>query len=271
MAANQSLLVQGLSAGYRDRRVLTDLSLPHLHPGQVHALLGPNAAGKSTLLLALAGVLPAHGSIRLGALELADLSLAEHARHVTYMPQTLPQGVALGVLESVAAAFRASATGSAQGDPCQSCEQRAVAILERVGILDLALEGLDHLSGGQRQLASLAQALVRQPRVLLLDEPISALDLHHQFHVMQLVRELARERGMIVLVVLHDLQIAARWADGVVMLAGGKLVASGTPATAITAHTLAQVYGVQARVETCSQGRLQIMVDGVRPSMGAAA
>ncbi|MFT3719675.1 ABC transporter ATP-binding protein [Pseudorhodoferax sp.] len=261
-----ALQVRGLSTGYRDRRVIQRLDLPLFRPGEVHSLLGPNAAGKSTLLRALAGLLPAAGSVRLDGQELVGLPLADHARRVTYMPQTLPQGVALSVLESVLGALQASATDQ-PGEPGraghEADQRRAVAILERVGILHLAMEGLDHLSGGQRQLVSLAQSLVRGPRVLLLDEPISALDLQHQLRVMRLVQELARERGMIALMVLHDLQIAARWSDGIVMLSKGAVVATGTPAEAITPDTLARVYGVRARVEHCSRGSLQIMVDEV--------
>ena len=262
-----TLQVRDLSTGYRDRQVIQNLSLPPIRPGEVHSLLGPNAAGKSTLLRALAGLQAATGSIQLGPQELVGLPLAEHARRVTYMPQTLPQGVALSVLESVLGALQASATdrpGEHQGRAGHEADQRrAVAVLERVGILHLAMEGLDHLSGGQRQLVSLAQSLVREPRVLLLDEPISALDLQHQLRVMRLVHELARERGMIAIMVLHDLQIAARWSDGIVMLAQGAVVATGTPAEAITPDTLARVYGVRARVEHCSRGSLQIMVDDV--------
>ena len=112
-------------------------------------------------------------------------------------------GVSLSVLDSVLGALQASATdrpGEHQGRAGHEADQRrAVAVLERVGILHLAMEGLDHLSGGQRQLVSLAQSLVREPRVLLLDEPISALDLQHQLRVMRLVQELARERGMIAI------------------------------------------------------------------------
>ncbi|MDA7419245.1 ABC transporter ATP-binding protein [Xenophilus arseniciresistens] len=266
---HDALQVSGLSTGYRDRQIIQSLSLPVFRPGEVHSLLGPNAAGKSTLLRALAGLQPATGSVKLGERELIGLSLAEHARRVTYMPQTLPQGVALSVLESVLGALQASATdhpGDVGGKAGHDADQRrAVAILERVGILHLALEGLDHLSGGQRQLVSLAQSLVREPRVLLLDEPISALDLQHQLRVMRLVQELARERGMIAIMVLHDLQIAARWSEGIVMLSQGAVVATGTPAQAITPDTLARVYGVQARVEHCSRGGLQIMVDDVLP------
>ncbi|MDQ8023290.1 MAG: ABC transporter ATP-binding protein [Moraxellaceae bacterium] len=257
-----SLQVSHLSTGYSDRKVIQDLDLPVFRAGEVHSLVGPNAAGKSTLMRALAGLQKATGSVRLGGQELIGLSLAEHARRVTYMPQTLPQGVALSVLESLVAALRASAIGE-RSESHDAAERRAVAVLERVGILHLALEGLDHLSGGQRQLVSLAQALAREPRVLLLDEPISALDLHHQLRVMRLVHDLARERGMIVLMVLHDLQIAARWSDGIVMLSRGAVSATGKPAEAITPEALARVYGVQARVEHCSRGGLQIMVDDV--------
>jgi iron complex transport system ATP-binding protein len=257
------LQVRGLSTGYRERQIIRRLNLPDLRPGEVHSLVGPNAAGKSTLMRALAGLQTAQGSVRLGEQELLGLPLAEHARRVTYMPQTLPQGVALSVLESVIGALQASSTGQLADDSHAGAQRRAVAILERVGILRLAMEGLDHLSGGQRQLVSLAQALVREPRVLLLDEPISALDLQHQLRVMRLVQELARERGMIAIMVLHDLQIAARWSDGIVMLSQGAVVATGAPAQAITPASLAEVYGVQARVEHCSRGGLQIMVDDV--------
>lgn len=263
MSEQSTLQVKGLHTGYRDRHVIRGLDMPELRPGEVHSLVGPNAAGKSTLMRALAGLQPARGSVRLGGQELLGLPLAEHARRITYMPQTLPQGVALSVLESVIGALRASATGHPGDGDHHAAQQRAAGILERVGILHLALEGLDHLSGGQRQLVSLAQALVREPRVLLLDEPISALDLQHQWRVMQLVRELARERGLIALMVLHDLQIAARWSDGIVMLADGAVVATGTPTEAITPDSLSRVYRVAARVEHCSRGGLQIMVDGV--------
>lgn len=254
--------IQALTTGYRRHRVIENLSLPELPAGGVHALLGPNAAGKSTLLRALAGLLPAHGSIRLAGSELNQLSLAERAKSVTYMPQTLPGGVALTVLETVLGALR---TSHAEAAPVNTehAVQLAVDTLSQMGIADLAMEGLGQLSGGQRQLVSLAQSLVRRPRLLLLDEPISALDLKFQLRVMQLVQRLAREQGTTVLIVLHDLQAAAQWSDRVVVLSQGKLAACGPPADAITPDLVAQVYHVCARVEHCSRGRLQVLVDGL--------
>ncbi len=254
------LEVGGVSAGYRGRPVIRDLSLPPIAAGETVALVGPNAAGKSTLLRALAGLLPATGSIRLDGRELIGLPLADQAKCVTYMPQTLPQGVALTVLETVVAALRASPVS---GGVTQDEAAQAYAVLERIGIADLAMEGIDRMSGGQRQLAALAQALVRAPRLLLLDEPTSALDLNHQLRVLNLVREIAGERGMIAVLVLHDLQAAARVADRVVVLSHGAVAAQGAPGAAITPEILAQVYQVRARIDRCELGALRIMVDDV--------
>lgn len=244
---DDALGVIGLSAGYGGRTIVHPLDLAPITPGQVVSLIGPNAAGKTTLLRALAGLHPAQGSVRLGDRDLLRLPLADHARFVTYMPQSLPQRVALTVLETVVSALRASPVdGAIESD--QAILARAMEVIERVGIGALAMTGLDHLSGGQRQLASLAQALARGPRILLLDEPISALDLHYQLRVMKLVRELAAERGMIALMVLHDLSIAARWSDRILVFAEGRLVADGPPAQAITPDILASVYRVAADI-----------------------
>lgn len=109
----------------------------------------------------------------------------------------------------------------------------------------------------------LAQSLIRHPDLLLLDEPLSALDLNYQFHVMDVVRRETRRRNMVTVVVVHDINIALRHSEHVLMLKDGKRVASGEPEKVITAESLAQVYNVRARVECCSQGRAQVVLDGV--------
>ena len=252
--------VTDLSAGYRDRAVIEHLSLPPIARGETVALLGPNAAGKSTLLRALAGLTPARGSIRLDGDELNGLPLADRAKAVTYMPQTLPQGIALTVLETVIGALEASPTGQGHGG---DAAERAMAVLGRVGIEALAMRGIDQLSGGQRQRAALAQALVRAPRLLLLDEPTSALDLNHQVRVLDLVRSLAREQDMIAVLVLHDLQAAARIADRVVVLSEGQVAAAGPPEEAITPAVLADVWRVRARIDHCERGSLRMVIDDI--------
>ncbi len=259
---SEALRVSGLSAGYPGRPVIANLSLPAIAPGEIVSLVGPNAAGKSTLLRALAGLAPAQGQVMLGGRDLLAMSLAQRAAWVTYMPQTLPQGIGLSVLETVIGALKATPIDGAYLSDDEAV-QRALDVLSRIGIERLALERLDRLSGGQRQLASLAQALVRAPRVLLLDEPTSALDLHYQLRVLRLTRHLARERGMIVVIVLHDLHAAAQTADQVVVLSEGAVAAVGAPEEAITPEVLAAVYHVRARVEKHAPGDLRVIVDDV--------
>ncbi|MFZ4165994.1 ABC transporter ATP-binding protein [Brevundimonas sp. NPDC058933] len=256
------LRVQDLSAGYGGRAIVEELTLPPLTAGEVVSVVGPNGAGKSTFLRALAGLIPAKGSIRLDEVELTGLALADRARRVTYMPQTLPQGVALTVLETVVAAIRATPLGGAAFTDAQAVE-RAFEVLQRIGAEALAGQRLDRLSGGQKQLAGLAQALAREPRLLLLDEPTSALDLYYQLRVLDLAREAAAERGMTVMIVLHDLQAAARVSDRIAVMANGRLAAFGAPAEAVTPDILAQVYRVSARVQRCERGVLQVLIDDV--------
>ncbi|SPU46640.1 ABC transporter ATP-binding protein [Brevundimonas diminuta] len=256
------LSISGLDAGYGGQPIISGFSLPPLTAGEVVSVVGPNGAGKSTLLRSLAGLIPAHGSIRLDEAELTRLSLADRAKRVTYMPQTLPQGVALTVLETVVASIRATPLRGAVYTDAQAAE-RAYEVLQRINAEALAGQRLDRLSGGQKQLAGLAQALAREPRLLLLDEPTSALDLHYQLRVLDLAREAAAERGMTVMIVLHDLQAAARVSDRIAVMAKGKLVAFGTPDEAITPDILAEVYRVSARVQRCDRGALQVMIDDV--------
>jgi iron complex transport system ATP-binding protein len=253
------LKIDGLTVGYTGRAVISNLTLEAFEPGTLTALVGPNAAGKSTLLRGLAGLQKATGSIKLGETDLLRLSLTDYSKHVGYMPQSLPQRVALTVYEAMLSALRTS------GGSMSSAEARRIAMetLERLGIGSLAMRGLDELSGGQRQLASLAQAIARKPAVLLLDEPTSALDLAHQHRVMSTVQELGRERGTITIVVLHDIALASRWCERVLILSPRGLAADAAPEIAITPETLAAVYGIEARVERCSRGFVQVLVDGI--------
>ena len=137
------------------------------------------------------------------------------------------------------------------------------ALQHFIDTLNLGMRSLGHVSGGQRQLVGLAQALIRRPRLMLLDEPLSALDLNFQFHVMDLLRQETQTHQMITVVVLHDLNVALRHTDRTLLLRSGNLLANGAPQDVITPESLAEVYGVRARVESCSQGRPLIMLDGL--------
>ncbi|MCF3639300.1 ABC transporter ATP-binding protein [Rhizobium sp. TRM95111] len=255
-----TLTIKSLSCGYPGREVLSDLSLPPSRAGTITAVIGPNAAGKTTFLRAIAGLLPAKGNVLFGDRNLLSLPLADRAHFVTYMPQAIPHGVALTAIEAVTTALRITGAGRRASDA--DVHRDAARALDRLEIGHLALSPLDQLSGGQRQLVSLAQAMVRRPAILLLDEPTSALDPRHQIDVMSAVHEITRQDGMIVMVVLHDLNLTLTWADAAVLLSDGELAAAGTPYQAITPETLERVYRVRARIETCSEGRMHLIYDG---------
>ncbi|WP_286130838.1 ABC transporter ATP-binding protein [Pseudogulbenkiania ferrooxidans] len=195
-----------------------------MRAGEVTALLGPNGSGKSTLLRALAGLQGGDGLVRL-----RDRPLSRQRGEVAYLPQTLPPCVHLTVFESLMVAGQATAAGLFR----RHDDQQVFALLQSLGIDHLALHFLDQLSGGQRQLVGIAQALIREPAVLLLDEPLSALDLNYQFHVMDLLRRETRRRGMVQ--GMDD--------DGL----GGKIIKAEVP--------LAEMFGYSTDLRSATQGR----------------
>ncbi|MCQ9617586.1 ABC transporter ATP-binding protein [Paenalcaligenes niemegkensis] len=256
------LEINNLSLSYGKLRIIHDLSLLPLQSGQVISLLGPNGSGKSTLLKALAGLLKLkHGEIILDGKNLNHTNFEQRAQHVVYLPQSLPASVHLRVFESVLVAAKASALapGLQAVDDTQILD-----LLKRLGIDHLAMHYLDQLSGGQKQLVGLAQALIRRPTLLLLDEPLSALDLNYQFHVMDLLRQETYQHGLTTLIVLHDLNVALRHSDYAILIKKGELLGEGPPNDVITADSLAEGYGVIARIEPCSKGSNQVMIDGLR-------
>ncbi|WP_421670837.1 ABC transporter ATP-binding protein [Rahnella sp. EDr1-12] len=258
-ADTQGLQIRDFNAGYPKRPVIRHLNVPMLPRGKITVLLGPNGSGKSTLLRSLAGLNRAEGQLMLDGHDLMPMPFARRAEQVVYLPQTLPAGVHLHVLESIIVAQRASGGKSKVTDGTD----KVMTLLRQLGIEHLALSYLDQLSGGQKQLVGLAQSLIRQPSLLLLDEPLSALDLNYQFHVMDLVRKETQKRNIVTVVVVHDINIALRHGDRVLMLKDGHLIADGEPEAVITADSLARVYGVRGRIERCSQGTPQILIDGL--------
>jgi iron complex transport system ATP-binding protein len=258
-AATQGLQIRAFNAGYPKRQVISDLNVPMLPRGKITVLLGPNGSGKSTLLRSLAGLNRAEGQLILDGHDLMPMPFARRAEQVVYLPQSLPAGVHLHVLESIIVAQRASGSNGKQAETTE----QVMTLLQQLGIEHLALSYLDQLSGGQKQLVGLAQSLIRQPSLLLLDEPLSALDLNYQFHVMDLVRKETQKRNIVTVVVVHDINIALRHGDRVLMLKDGNLIADGEPEEVITPDSLARVYGVRGRIERCSQGTPQILIDGL--------
>ena len=216
-----------------------------LRVGELVVLVGPNGAGKTTLLRALAGLLPADGAIALGGEPLTSLKARERARRVAYLPQGhvfyWPMAVSAIVMlgrEPHADPF----SGTSAEDRAAAAHALATTETERFADRDVTT-----LSGGERARVALARALATQAPVLLADEPTASLDPRHQLVVMELLRQQARG-GSAVLATMHDLTLAARFADRVIVMHQGRLVAEGTPAEALTAERLADVFGVEAQV-----------------------
>lgn len=259
---HDTLRIDDISVAYgRNAPVIESFSVKAIHPGRLVAVLGPNGSGKSSLLKALGGLLrPVRGRIQLGALDLTHLPSERRARELVYLPQSLPDAVHLRVFEALLVAARLPGLG---GSRSAGASKAILRLLDELGMSALAMRYLDQLSGGQKQMVGLAQALIRKPRVLLLDEPLSALDLNYQVQVMGRLIHETRSRQLITLIILHDLNAALQYCDDALLIQSGRLIAQGAPAEVITPQALRDVYRVRGRVETSlHDGRAHVMIDG---------
>lgn len=254
------LEIRDLTLAHGTHAVVGDLTLD-VRPGELTALVGPNGVGKTTLLRALFGEhRPRAGAVRLDGAALAATRLRDWQARIGYMPQENRGRMGLTALETVLAGSLDRLTLHVPEPELR----RAAAALDQFGLADVAHRSLDALSGGQRQLVFFAQALVRDPRLMLLDEPVSALDLRHQHLLMEDVRRLCRDRGMITVVVLHDLNLAARFADRLVVLGDDMPAVAGAPRDVLDETLLRRAYGVEARVGVDEDGFPWVQVRGAQ-------
>ncbi|THA62969.1 ABC transporter ATP-binding protein [Streptomyces sp. A0642] len=248
-AATSRLTVRGLTLAYEDRTVVHELDLA-VPDGKVTVIVGPNACGKSTTLRALGRLLkPRGGSVLLDGTELSKIPTKKIAQSIGLLPQTPVAPEAITVSDLVA---RGRQPHQHWWQQWSTEDERAVAsAMERTDITALASRSVDELSGGQRQRVWIAMALAQDTDLLLLDEPTTYLDIAHQVEVLDLVRRLAAPaadgtRGRTVVTVLHDLNQAARYADHLVAMKAGRIVAEGRPADVVTADLVREVFGLDA-------------------------
>jgi iron complex transport system ATP-binding protein len=241
-----TLAAHDLVLGYGGAPVIEQLSL-EIARGKITVLVGANACGKSTLLRALGRLLrPLSGDVLLDGKAIASLSTREVARRLAILPQGPVAPEALTVRQLVAQGRYAHQRLLRRWS---SEDEAALAgALEATGTSDLASRPVDQLSGGQRQRAWIAMALAQQTDLLLLDEPTTYLDLAHQVSILELVAELNARDGRTIVMVLHDLNQAARYADQVVALRAGAIVAAGPAAQIITEKTVRTVFDIDVRI-----------------------
>lgn len=241
------LQAKSVTVALRGRPVVREASLA-LRPGELTALVGPNGAGKTTLVRALAGLVACDGAIWLGDDTLSSLSEKDRARRLSYLPQGHVFHWPLAVAAIVALGrmpHRDPFTPLTDDD--RAAVSRAMAATQ---IEPFAARPITTLSGGERARVAIARALATEAPILLADEPTASLDARHQLKVMRLLHDAAR-RGAAVLAVIHDLALAARFADRVIVMDEGRIVADDTPARALTAERIGAVFGVSvSRIET---------------------
>ncbi|WP_333812759.1 ABC transporter ATP-binding protein [Timonella senegalensis] len=245
-ATTRSLVAENVTLGYDGRTIVENLSLD-VPAGKITVLVGPNACGKSTLLKGYSRLLaPTSGAVLLDGADINSLPSTQVARQLGLLPQTpiAPDSITVSDLVS-------------RGRyPHQSWLRRSTAqddqivddSLAAAGVLALAGRRVDELSGGQRQRVWIAMALAQQTDVLLLDEPTTYLDIAYQLEVLDLLMDLNRTRGTTIVMVLHELSLACRYADHLVAMHAGRIVAAGAPSDVVTADLVREVFGVEALV-----------------------
>jgi len=245
--------IENISYSYGRREVLKNISFD-IKSGECAAILGNNGAGKSTLVTCVCKIrVPKSGSVYINNIDIFKMSRIETARLVSYVPQK-SDIAQMTVFDAVLLGRKPYIKFGAAQEDINICEK----IIEQVGISDFKLRYIDELSGGEQQKVMLARALVQQPRLLLLDEPTSNLDPKNQYEMLALVRKLALESNISVLMVLHDINLALRYCDRFLFLKSGSVYKYGDESIVIS-DIIADVYGINSTV-TEIDGRKIIII-----------
>ncbi len=250
-----TLKLDHIKAGYGKKTVLEDVSISDIESGAFVGLIGPNASGKSTLFKTLAGLItPKSGTITLGGEDITELRRRNRTRRIAYMPQAFGCNALLTVFETVLLALKQTSGWRVQDENLD----RVSDTLAALGLSHLSARGIADLSGGQAQMVAVAQTVVRAPQVILLDEPTSALDLHHQLSILTSVKAEMAHNQPIVIAALHDLNLAAKFCDRIVLLRDGKILADGLPENILALPEIGETYKVETDLERTKRGALYV-------------
>lgn len=242
------LEIDNLSFNYGKTEILKNIKL-NLAP-MTTAVIGPNGAGKSTLIKCVAGLLPSKGDVFLDGCRLGPSHKGFYTQLMSYLPQTAATYTSITVFETVLLGMISSLSLRVSEQELEKVDE----VLKYLGIRDISQRRLNELSGGQQQMVYIAQAIIKAPRILLLDEPLNSLDIHHQFEILNILSDLTREQDIITVIAMHDLNLAARYADYVVVVNNGRIYSSGNPSAVITKQMIKEVYQVDAEVKADEDG-----------------
>lgn len=236
--------IEDLEFGYSSTPVLNDITLDLSGPKFV-SIMGPNGVGKSTLIHCINKILtPTSGTVMLDGRDVKDIKIKDMAKQVGYVPYSANDTFPLTVVDTVL-------MGRHPHSKWKSLDSDLDIVydtLKMLGISHLAMRNFNELSAGQHQKVMLARGLVQEPKVLLLDEPTSNLDVRHQLDVTKMLKRLSAEKGILIIMISHDINIAAKFSDEVIMMHQGRIYDVGTPEQVINEENLKAVYGVESRI-----------------------
>ena len=258
--------VRDLGFCWGEKTVLDEISFTIIS-GQIVAILGKNGAGKTTLIKCLNRVqTPQNGKVEICSKDISRQSLIELSKSVSYVPQSVRTSFPMDVFDVLLLGRRPHISWMTSSEDLEAVSET----LRKFGLEDLAFRRFDRLSGGERQRVIIAKAVVQNPRVYLLDEPTSDLDLQHQLLVMEAVTDIIRNSGgsKSAIFAIHDINIAARFSDRVILLHEGRILADGTPSEVITRSNIATVFGVDSEISQSSSNSPMNIVIGERVKQG---
>ena len=258
--------VRDLGFCWGEKTVLDEISFTIIS-GQIVAILGKNGAGKTTLIKCLNRVqTPQNGKVEICSKDISRQSLIELSKSVSYVPQSVRTSFPMDVFDVLLLGRRPHISWMTSSEDLEAVSET----LRKFGLENLAFRRFDRLSGGERQRVIIAKAVVQNPRVYLLDEPTSDLDLQHQLLVMEAVTDIIRNSGgsKSAIFAIHDINIAARFSDRVILLHEGRIFADGTPSEVITRSNIATVFGVDSEIAPPSSNSPMNIVIGERVKQG---
>lgn len=238
------LSIKNLNFGYHNTLILKDFFM-NVNDGQMVSIVGPNGSGKSTLIKCIDNIIvPSSGDVTVDRCDIGKMGRIEIAKKIAYVPQSSLRVFPNTVFDVVLMGRRPYL--SWKGD--RRDEEKVWEVLRLLGIEDLGMNHFTELSGGQQQKVLIARALAQETGLILLDEPTSNLDVWHQIDVMEILRSLVRKQDLTAIIAIHDLNMAARYSDRIMMMKKGRIIASGAPNDVMTGKNLETVYGIRANI-----------------------